>query len=92
MSVSLQDPEVYPTFGGLFRAKVYSVADPDKKNRVQVIVPAVNGQEALGWALPCTPLGAAVTLPKVGDALWVMFEQGDVEHPVWLGTWLGGLQ
>jgi hypothetical protein len=29
-----------------------------------------------------------VRLPKVGDAVWVMFEHGSIDFPVWLGTWL----
>lgn len=26
---------------------------------------------------------------KRGDAVWVMFENGDATRPVWLGSWLG---
>lgn len=31
------------------------------------------------WA---RPLGA-VTAPQVGDAIWLFFEDGDPEHPIW---------
>lgn len=26
-------------------------------------------------------------LPQPGDGVWVTFENGDIEHPVWLGVW-----
>lgn len=28
-------------------------------------------------------------LPKRGDPVWVMFENGSPSSPVWLGTWIG---
>lgn len=28
-------------------------------------------------------------LPKRGDPVWVMFEAGNPDRPVWLGTWIG---
>lgn len=28
-------------------------------------------------------------LPRRGDPVWVMFEAGNPDRPVWLGTWLG---
>jgi hypothetical protein len=27
------------------------------------------------------------TTPAVGDSVWVMFEAGDVNVPVWMGVW-----
>lgn len=42
---------------------------------------------------PLTGVGktAKITLrlPKRGDPVWVMFEAGNPDRPVWLGTWLG---
>lgn len=26
-------------------------------------------------------------VPAVGTKVWIMFENGDPEHPVWMGTW-----
>jgi hypothetical protein len=26
-------------------------------------------------------------VPAVLDPVWVMFEAGDMHHPVWMGTW-----
>jgi hypothetical protein len=30
---------------------------------------------------------ATYKAPKNGTGVWIMFEGGDREHPVWLGTW-----
>jgi len=30
-----------------------------------------------------------IAIPPVGSSVWVMFEQGDPNHPVWMGTWYG---
>lgn len=70
--------------------------------RLRVLVPQVYGenvQEAdLPWAWPCFPFGGTkkdqkpeglVSIPRVGAQVWVMFEQGDMQSPVWLGTCYG---
>ena len=30
-----------------------------------------------------------VALPPIGATVWLMFEQGDPQVPVWMGTWIG---
>lgn len=30
-----------------------------------------------------------IALPPVGSTVWVAFEQGDPQFPIWLGTWFG---
>jgi hypothetical protein len=44
------------------------------------------------WAEPCTPLAGPTgppmgvyMVPPPGAGVWVMFEHGDVNRPVWLG-------
>jgi len=32
---------------------------------------------------------AMIGLPAIGSTVWVMFEQGDIQVPVWMGTWIG---
>ena len=51
--------------------------------------------EPLGWALPCTPYaGPGVGLyavPPIGASIWVEFEGGDPESPIWSGCfWNAG--
>jgi uncharacterized protein involved in type VI secretion and phage assembly len=44
-----------------------------------------------GWALPCAPFGGAqgqgfFFIPDVGAGVWVEFEGGDPDYPIWVGT------
>ena len=57
-------------------------ADPIGEHRLLVIVPEVWGTEAGAWAVPSLPPGGAAT-PAVGDLVWVTFEGGDTDYPIW---------
>ena len=75
---------------GLYRGTVRGNVDPDQLCRLQVAVPDAH-TEIAHWATPCAPMGGArdfgaVVIPPVGANVWVMFEKGQPEHPVWMGT------
>jgi Type VI secretion system/phage-baseplate injector OB domain len=70
---------------GLYRAVVTDADDPERRRRVRVRVPNVAIDTEL-WALPCLPVGAAGAAPAVGSTVWVLFEHGAPEDPVWIGT------
>jgi hypothetical protein len=74
---------------GKYRGKVAANTDPLELGRVQVTCPAVLGDGRLAWALPCTPYaGPGVgffAVPPVGADVWVEFECGDPDHPIWAG-------
>ena len=72
------------TFHGIYRAAVVKTADPLRSSRVQVQVPDVLGTN-VEWALPCLPVGSRA-VPKVGAVVWVMFEGGDSDRPIWMGV------
>lgn len=69
---------------GLYRALVVDAADPQRLNRLRVSVPAVAGFGER-WALPCRPAGSRA-VPKAGSTVWIAFEGGDPDQPVWVGV------
>jgi hypothetical protein len=81
------------TFYGKYRGKVENNVDPLQLGRIQVSVPAVLGQGTLSWAMPCTPFaGPGVGLflvPPTGANVWVEFEAGDPNQPIWSGGFWG---
>ena len=76
-------------FYGKYRGKVESNVDPMMLGRIQVSVPAVLGAGSLSWAMPCTPYGGSgvgfFAVPPVGANVWVEFESGDPDYPIWTG-------
>jgi hypothetical protein len=77
-------------FYGKYRGRVVSNfdLDPTMVGRLLVYCPQVPGS-LLNWALPCTPyagLGVGFyAMPPVGANVWVEFEGGDPQFPVWSG-------
>ena len=78
---------------GKYRGIVVENNDPKKLGRLKVSVPSVFGSEVVtGWAAPCSPYGGDVNqgmlfIPEVGAGVWVEFEEGDLEFPIWVGTY-----
>jgi uncharacterized protein involved in type VI secretion and phage assembly len=83
------------TYYGKFRGVVVDNNDPNQLGRLTARVPDIFGDETSGWALPATPYaGDGVGLyliPPVGASVWVEFEHGDPEYPIWSGCfWASG--
>lgn len=79
---------------GKYRGTVMENNDPKKLGRVKVCVPEVLGEETV-WAMPCVPFaGKGVglfALPPVGTGVWVEFEAGNLDRPIWSGCfWSDG--
>ena len=68
-------------YSGSYRATVLDNADPLQDDRLLVAVPEIWGDQPL-WALASLP-GSVSTLPSVGELVWVSFERGDSDYPVW---------
>jgi hypothetical protein len=79
-------------FFGKYRGFVVDNEDPEKLGRLQVTVPSLLGPDVVtGWAMPCIPYGGEpnqgfLFVPEVDAGVWVEFEEGDLEFPIWVGT------
>jgi Type VI secretion system/phage-baseplate injector OB domain len=82
-----------PTYYGKYRGKIMVNKDPLHLGRVQVSVPAVYGLGRSSWAMPCTPYAGSdigwFTIPPIGSNVWVEFEAGDPDYPIWSGCFWG---
>ena len=77
---------------GLYRGIVTNVNDPEGLGRIRAKVHELLGDEAeTNWASYCSPFGGEGAgwffLPKTNDGVWIMFEAGDINRPVWCGYW-----
>jgi uncharacterized protein involved in type VI secretion and phage assembly len=80
-------------FYGKYRGKVENNIDPMQLGRIQVSVPAVLGEGRMSWAMPCVPYaGSGVgffAIPPIDANIWVEFEGGDPDYPIWSGCFWG---
>jgi uncharacterized protein involved in type VI secretion and phage assembly len=84
-----------PPFYGRYRGVVTDNQDPLFLGRIRAKVQDVLGDNESGWALPSLPYagkGVGLFLVPPTDALvWIEFEHGDPEYPVWVGCfWAQG--
>jgi uncharacterized protein involved in type VI secretion and phage assembly len=81
------------TYYGKYKGTVVNNVDPEFKGRVQVVVPDLAGVVPRTWAAPCVPVAGIQTgawfLPPVGSGVWVEFEKGDPDFPIWSGGFWG---
>jgi len=74
---------------GKYRGKVENNVDPQQLGRIQVSCPSVLGEGTISWATPSAPYaGSGVgffAIPPVRANVWVEFEAGNTELPIWSG-------
>jgi len=80
-------------FYGKYRGTVTDNQDPLMIGRVKARVPDVMGDQESGWAMPCAPFGGGgmgfFAIPATGAGVWIEFEHGDPDYPIWSGCWWG---
>jgi len=80
-------------FFGKYSGTVINNLDPLQMGRIQAMVPDVSSLIPTSWAKPCVPLAGmqmgSYFVPPIGAGVWVEFEQGDPDYPVWVGCWWG---
>ena len=78
---------------GKYRGMVFNNIDPMQMGRIIVQVPDVLGEIPSSWAMPCFPVTGKQmgfwSIPQIGTGVWVEFEQGEPDHPIWSGCWYG---
>jgi hypothetical protein len=83
-------------FYGKYRAKVINNIDPQRLGRLLVQLPDALGLAPSSWASPCVPLAGPTgppmgvyLVPPIDAGVWVEFEQGEPERPIWVGCFWG---
>ena len=78
---------------GKYRGMVLNNIDPMQMGRLMVQVPDVTSVMPGSWAMPCVPVAGIqngmVALPMIGSGVWVEFEAGDPDYPIWTGCFWG---
>lgn len=93
----MSNPNSSQNFLGKYRATVLNNVDPETRGRLMLTIPDVLGVVPSTWAEPCTPLAGPTgppmgvyMVPPIGAGVWVEFEQGDPDYPIWVGCRWGG--
>ncbi|MGA7180804.1 MAG: phage baseplate assembly protein V [Thiobacillaceae bacterium] len=79
-------------YWGKYRGTVINNIDPELRGRLMVSVPDVLSLIPSTWAEACAPLAGPTgppmgvyLVPPIGAGVWVEFEHGDPNRPVWVG-------
>jgi hypothetical protein len=83
------------SYWGKYRGSVTNTQDPLVMGRIKALVPSISSSET-GWAMPAVPYAGPQTgvlfLPDAGSNVWIEFESGDLNSPIWTGAYWGNGQ
>jgi uncharacterized protein involved in type VI secretion and phage assembly len=78
---------------GKYRGMVLNNIDPEQRGRLLVQLPDVLGLLTSSWAMPCMPIAGpqmgTYFVPLIGSGVWVEFEGGNPDYPIWTGGFWG---
>jgi hypothetical protein len=94
MDRSAEQPGGNPVrYYGKYRGTVVNNVDPQQLGRIMAMAPDVLGMIPSSWAMPCVPAAGAQAgcyiVPPIGSKVWIEFEQGDPDYPIWTGGFWG---
>lgn len=80
-----------PRYYGKYRATVLNNLDPQSQGRILVQLGDRYGAFPSTWAMPSfgfagKGMAGIVALPQVASMVWVEFEAGDPDYPIWTGA------
>lgn len=88
-----EETEGLTRYYGKYRGTVIINLDPEQRGRIIALVPDVLGITPSSWAMPCVPIAGKqegmFMVPQVGAGVWIEFEQGDPDYPIWVGGFWG---
>jgi uncharacterized protein involved in type VI secretion and phage assembly len=80
---------------GKYRGFVLDNIDPLETGRLMVQVPDVSNVLPSTWATPCLPYAGIQSgmyvVPEIGSTVWIEFEQGNPDYPIWVGCFWGSV-
>lgn len=80
-------------FYGKYRGTVINNVDLEQCGRILASVPDVLGPTPTTWAMPCVPIAGkqmgTYIVPQIGAGVWIEFEQGNPDYPIWVGGYWG---
>ena len=82
-----------PQYFGKYRGTVINNVDPMQMGRIMAQVPDVSNVIPSTWAMPCVPFAGIQSghfvVPAIGSGVWIEFEHGDADYPIWTGGYWG---
>jgi uncharacterized protein involved in type VI secretion and phage assembly len=79
-------------FFGKYRGTVINNIDPEQRGRLMIMVPDVTNLIPSTWAEACVPLAGPTgppmgvyMVPPIGAGVWVEYEHGNPDYPIWVG-------
>lgn len=76
---------------GVYDGQVCDIEDPEKRGRIRCVIPEVTGDSPSAWCEPCIPVAfddnGDFFIPRLQEFVWIMFEQGNPNNPVYFGGW-----
>ena len=80
------------TFYGKYRARVTKTNDNENRGRIKVECPRVYGTYESPWCNPlwgyCFDKHGDFVMPELGDYVYIEFEEGNPNLPIWVGAWV----